>query len=278
MHEKSYTIMEILSGTLLVLIFQIIKCNIMDRINIKPSGITLVDEKWGGMYNNSSYLMIGPRKSGRSLMALQFAIESAKQKQVCLFFSSARPMELMILAASANIDLEYYMSKNLIIVVKVASPEGYVENLSNDIFRADFLADIIRIVEENKPNKIVFDELTPLIGFNDPKVLRKTYGAILEAIEDSGVTSLFIIGEPDSEKAKLLVDVLVSYSTGIIYLSKSENEGFPQGEMTIVPYVGHNEGRFSAQYMAGGPSRIIDNHDNPTIEEISDSDVIAESI
>ena len=71
----------------------------MNRVNIQPTGISLIDEKWGGFYKNSSYLLIGPRKSGRSLMALQYAIECAKQKQVCLYFSSVRPKELMILSA-----------------------------------------------------------------------------------------------------------------------------------------------------------------------------------
>lgn len=229
----------------------------MNRVNILSSGIPLVDDKWGGFYNNSSYLLIGPRKSGRSLLALQYAVECAKQKQVCLYFSSVRPKDLMILAASMDIDLEHYMNKNLIIVVKVAFPEDYIEFNSYDSYLAEFLGDINKIVEEFKPNKIVFDEITPLIGFRDPQVLRDTYQGLIETIEDAGITSLFIVREPASDPAKSIVNVLVACSTGIIYLSKDDDEGVPKGEITIIPNIGHNEGKFSSQYKIEGTKGFV---------------------
>ncbi len=251
----------------------------MNRVNIQPTGISLVDEKWGGFYNSSSYLLIGPRKSGRSFLALQYAIECAKQKQVCLYFSSVRPKELMILAASMDIDLEHYMDENLIIIVKVAIPDNYIEYNSNDSYLAEFLRDINKIVEEFKPNKIVFDEITPLIGFNDPHVLRETYQGLIETIEDAGIISLFVLREPASEPAKVIVDVLISCSTGIIYLFKKENEGFPQGEIIIVPNIGHNEGKFTSQYkIEGAKGFILEVPDNVFSDSITNPRLISEQI
>jgi len=251
----------------------------MNRVNIQPTGIPLVDEKWGGFYKNSSYLLIGPRKSGRSLLALQYAVECAKQKQVCLYFSSVRPKELMILAASMDIDLEYFMNKNLIIVVKVAFPEDYSVYNSYDSYLAEFLNDILKIVGEFKPDKIVFDEITPLIGFNDTLILRETYQGLIESIEDSGITSLFIVREPASELTTNIVNVLISCSTGIIYLSKHENEGSPQGEITIIPNVGHTEGKFSSQYkIDGAKGLVLDIQGIITSEHDADSKLISEPI
>ena len=51
------------------------------KIQILPSGISLVDKKWGGLYRGGTYLLMGPRKSGKTLMALQYALECAKQKE-----------------------------------------------------------------------------------------------------------------------------------------------------------------------------------------------------
>lgn len=252
---------------------------IMNRLNIQPSGIPLIDEKWGGVYNNSSYLLIGPRKSGRSLLALQYAIECAKQKQVCLYFSSVRPKDLMILAASLDIDLEYYMGKNLIIVVKVAFPEATNEYTSNDSYLAEFLGDIVKIVEEFKPKRIVFDEITSLIGFNDTQFLRDTYQKLIETIEDDGITSLFIVREPASDSSEAIVSVLVSCSTGVIYLSKMENEGFPQGEITIIPNIGHNEGKFTALYkVEGREGLVLEFPGNVSSETKTDSKIFSEPI
>jgi len=251
----------------------------MNRVNIQPTGIPLVDEKWGGFYKNSSYLLIGPRKSGRSLLSLQYAIECAKQNQVCLYFTSVRPKELMILAASLDIDLEEYMNKNLIIVVKVAFPEEFIEYNSYDTYLAEFLSDIIKIVDEFKPAKIVFDEITPLVGFKDTQMLRDTYQGLIEIIEDAGITSLFVVREPVSETAKAIVNVLVSCSTGILYLAKQENEGFPQGKITILPNIGHNEGKFTSEYkIEGAKGFVLGTQSNISPDSIADSRLIIEPI
>ena len=66
--------------------------------------------------------MIGPRKSGKTLLGLQYALQAAKQKEVCLYFTTMRPKNLMIHAASIDFDLQSYMNQNLIIVVRVAPP------------------------------------------------------------------------------------------------------------------------------------------------------------
>ena len=56
------------------------------KIQIIPSGISLVDKAWGGFYRGGTYLMIGQRKSGRTLLGLQYAMETAKQKRSLFVF------------------------------------------------------------------------------------------------------------------------------------------------------------------------------------------------
>ncbi len=71
-----------------------------------------------------------------------------------------------------------------------------------------------------------------------------------ESIEDNGITSLFILGEPATPLAESIVDALAAYSTGIVYLQKKDNEAGSSsgGVMTITPNVGHTEGQFKANY------------------------------
>ena len=84
------------------------------KLNLVPTGISLVDKAWGGFYRGGTYLLIGQRKSGKTLLGLQYAMESAKNKEVCLFFTSMRPKDLMIHAASIDFDLQSYMNQNLV--------------------------------------------------------------------------------------------------------------------------------------------------------------------
>lgn len=224
------------------------------KIQILPSGISLVDKKWGGFYRGGTYLLIGSRKSGKTLMALQYALECAKQKEVCLFFTSIRPKDLMIMAASIDFDLQYYMNKNLIIVIRVAPPTELYNDANRDDFLVEYLNDIVTVVDQHRPNKIVFDELTQFIGFSNLESLNQVFRQTTEIIEESDITSLYILGQPAAPSSRALVETLSLSATGIITLDKSDDiEGKSKNEseggfVTITPNVGHTEGKFTAQY------------------------------
>ncbi len=221
-------------------------------INLIKSGFDLIDLNWGGIYRGGSYIIIGPRKSGRTLLGLQFALESAKENEVCLYFTNMRPKDLMIQAASIDFDIQSYMNQNLIIVVRVASPNEIYEMRDPDRYLVEYLNDISTVVNHYNPSRIVFDELTPYIGFNNLMLLREAFVHTLETIEDRDITSLFILGEPATQRAQNIVDTLTNEVTGIIYLKKSVNllDGkFHGGVATIIPNVGHTEGQFAAEYV-----------------------------
>lgn len=220
------------------------------KIQLFPSGIPLVDFAWGGLYRAGTYFLIGPRKSGRTLLALQYALECAQRREVCLFFTTMRPKDLMIHAASIDFDLQHYMNQNLIIVVKVTPPENLNEFEDPDTHLTEYIKDIVPVVEQYNPNKIVFDELTPFVGFKDLKLLKDTFLKTLEGIEDTGVTSLYLLAEPANPASQRIIDTLIDCSTGIIGLQKKAEviDKYHSGIMTITPNVGHTEGKFSANY------------------------------
>ncbi len=220
------------------------------KIQLFPSGIPLVDFAWGGLYRAGTYFLIGPRKSGRTLLALQYALECAQRREVCLFFTSMRPKDLLIHAASIDFDLQHYMNQNLIIVVRVTPPEDLNQVEDTDTHLAEYIKDIVPVVKQYNPNKIVFDELTPFIGFKDLKFLKDTFLRTIEGIEDAGITSLYLLSEPANPASQHIIDTLIDCSTGIIGLQKKAEvvNKFHPGIMTITPNVGHTEGKFSANY------------------------------
>lgn len=229
------------------------------KIQIIPSGMSLVDKSWGGFYRGGTYLLIGARKSGKTMLGLQYALECASQKEVCLYFTSMRPKDLMILAASIDFDMQEYMNQSLIIVVKVAPPKDTFKPAGNDASYVEYLRDIVTVVEKYKPSKIVFDELTPFIGFNNINLLKQTFLKTIEVIEDSAITSLFILGEPATPAAREIVEILSGFVTGIVNLQKDELTEYG-GIMYISPNIGHNEGRFNANYSVEPYKGIVDDY------------------
>ena len=250
------------------------------KIQLVPSGIPLVDLTWRGLYRGGSYFLIGPRKSGKTILALQFAKKCAEQNEVCLFFTSIRPKDLLILAASIDFDLQHYMNQNQIIVVRVTPPEDLEEIENPDEYLAEYISDIVPVVNQYNPSKLIFDSLTQFANIKDLKLLRKTFLKSIEGIEDSGITSLFTISEPANPVAKGIVDLLTEIATGVIHLEKQSyvlNKENP-GLMTINPNLGHSEGKFSTNYFIEPNKGItVDYLQDEDEEEKEPSEIIEES-
>jgi KaiC/GvpD/RAD55 family RecA-like ATPase len=218
-------------------------------IQLFHTGIPIVDNAWGGFYHGGTYLLVGEKKSGKTLLSLQFAVESAKNKEVCLYFTNARPKDLIIHAASIDIDLESYINNNSIIIVRVANPADVVEYHDHDEFLSEYLRDIISLINQYNPSRLIFDELTPYVEFENPNLLRESFGQTIETIEDLGITSLLILREPIAATSKAIFNVVNAFATGVIQLHKKDEIDAPQsGIIDITPNIGHAEGKFKANY------------------------------
>lgn len=222
-------------------------------INLIPSGLKLIDKKWGGIYRGGSYLIIGQKKSGRTLLSLQFARAAAENDQVCLYFTTMRPKDLIIQAASIGFDIQKYMNSDKIIVVRVAPPNELDEYRNPDQILGEFFKDIVDVVKDYKnliPQRIVFDELTYYLGFNDLGYLQNVFLHTLEEIEDKDISSFYVVSEPATKRTEAIIDVIASNVTGIIYLKKSPTKLnlYYGGKIIITPNVGHTEGQFTEEY------------------------------
>lgn len=218
-------------------------------VQLFRSGIPIVDSAWGGFYHGGTYLLVGEKKSGKTLLSLQYAAESAKNKEVCLYFTNSRPKDLIIHAASIDIDLEYYIHQNSVIVVRVAEPTENTEFKTRDEFLCDYLNDIISVIHQYNPTRIIFDEITPYVEFESLNSLKENFGEMIETIEETGITSLFILREPIAQSSKMIFNVLNSFATGVVQLHKpEESDEQKPGVIDITPNIGHTEGKFKANY------------------------------
>ncbi len=220
-------------------------------INIIRSGFSLIDQKWGGIYRGGSYILIGPRKSGRTLLSLQLALEAANDDESCLYFTTMRPRDLMIHASSMNFNLQKHMDTNRIIVVRVNPPTDILDMYNPDDFLLEYMNDIIAVANKYKPSRIVFDELTPFIGFKNLELFEDVFAHMIEAIEERNITSFFVVGEPATQKTEEIIDILRDNSTGTISIHKLNEKihgKYHGGIISIIPNVGHTEGEFQSEF------------------------------
>ncbi|MBT8377617.1 MAG: hypothetical protein KJN64_00145 [Ignavibacteria bacterium] len=246
-----------------------------EKIQVIPSGIPLVDLTWGGFYRGGTYFLFGPKKSGKTILALQFVKQSVKQREKCLYFTSVRPKDLMINAAAIHFDLQECMNQNSVVVVRVTPTKNIDVAKDPDSYLAEYLRDIKKVADQYNPNKIIFDELTSFIAFKDLNLLNDAFSEAMEPVEDSGITSLFVLGEPATPAAQQITNSLLNFSTGYISLQKETDfiSKEEPGKMEIYPNVGHIEGKFAADY-------FIESYEGIKIEyfPLSSNDRIAPDI
>ena len=124
------------------------------KIQILQSGIPLIDKAWGGLYQGGTYLLVGAHKSGRTTLALEYVKECIAQNEICLFFTTRRPKDLILQAASINIDLQNDIEQNNVVVIRVDSSISLSEKREPDSVLAEYIKDIIDLVEQYQPAKI----------------------------------------------------------------------------------------------------------------------------
>jgi circadian clock protein KaiC len=182
-----------------------------------------------------------------------------------------RPKDLMIQAASINFDLENYMNQNSVIVVRVSPPTELYQEANPDEFLSEYMDDIGAIVQQYKPSKIIFDELTPFVGYKNLNILQTVFLNTTDLIEETGITSLFVLGEPVSPDTNRIVDKLASFATGVISLQKEESlpGRFQSGKIVITPNIGHAEGQFKSEYFIVPQKGVTT---SPSVEKIKETE------
>ena len=239
-----------------------------NKAYIEPSGIPLVDKAWGGFYIGGKYFLIGPHGSGKTILGLQYARQCVRQKQVCLFFTSQNPKDVLKLATAIDFDIKAFMSQSLVILIKIELPELSRDFMKHDDELSMHWNEIVSVIEGYNVDKIIFDDFTPFIGFNNSSTLEEVFRTSMETIEEKLMTSLFIFSEPTNSVAENLVDTVAKEGNGVIYIECEKWED--EGNITITPVSGHPEGQFKSGYTIKTDEGIkVDYDDLSPVQEVA---------
>lgn len=206
-------------------------------VTLKTTGIDSIDNKWGGFYNGSTYVVSGPSKSGRTTLALQFAFYAASRGEVSVLFTEMRPRKLIVAAHAQGMDIQPLIDNNKLIVLRTAPLRMLETNQDRDSYLSEFLYDVLNVVNEFKPSNIIFDELTPYMDFNDKYQFLDVFTEIVESLEDMLITSLFIIQDNPGFDNSYVQKQMENIATGHIRLAskgRNSNVNNPNSSMKVV--------------------------------------------
>ncbi|MEE9431248.1 MAG: ATPase domain-containing protein [Melioribacteraceae bacterium] len=199
------------------------------------TGFNFLDKNWGGVYPGGNYVIIGPKRSGKTLLMLKMIEHLATSNYSCLLLTPKRKKNLEIQASSLYFDLDEFTASGLITVEKIN------EKFSN-------FESIKEIVETTKPSIIFFDEITTVLDYSNAKELSVKYQKFVEYLEESDVTSIFSTSMPKVNNIKYIIQTIAKNSVGIVQLKSSSTSQNYLGSIIIKPNIGHIEGEFETTY------------------------------
>ncbi|WP_414468965.1 circadian clock protein KaiC [Methanobacterium sp. ACI-7] len=157
------------------------------------SGIEELDEMFGGngYYEGSSILVTGNAGTGKSSLAAQFADATCKRGEKCLYIAfEESPNQIIRNMASIGVNVGQWVDKGLL-KFHATRPTRYGLEIH--------LVTIYKLINEFKPNVVVFDPISNLISVGNRDEVKAMLTRLVDYLKDKQITalstSLSLLGE-----------------------------------------------------------------------------------
>jgi circadian clock protein KaiC len=149
------------------------------------TGIPTLDKlfKGGGYTRGSTVLTSGTAGTGKTSLAIAFAVERCKQGERCLFLSYEESSgQLVQNMSSIGFHLEKFIKNGLLKIVSTRPSFFGLEM---------HLLDLYKTIEEFQPQSVVIDPLTSLIGEGNQREIQSMVTRMIDLLKSRGITGFF---------------------------------------------------------------------------------------
>ncbi len=185
------------------------------------TGIPSLDKLFqgGGYTRGSTVLASGTAGTGKTSLAAAFAIETCKRGERCLFLSYEESSgQLVQNMSSIGFHLEPLMKKGLLKIVSTRPSFFGLEM---------HLLDLYKIIADFKPESVVIDPLTSLIGQGNQLEIQSMLTRMIDALKSRGITGFFtsLVSSTAQNDSSGEIGVSSLIDTWIVVRELEENEG-----------------------------------------------------
>ena len=173
---------------------------------LSPSGLPTVDAQWGGLAAGGAYLLVGRAAAGRTALALQSAGATVSGGGRALLISPRAPDALVKAGASVSFDLRAAHATGRFRVVRIPSAADLAARGSDGLDKA--YADLTALILADRPDRVVVEDLTPLVQFDTFERFRAALSGLVAALRGAGTTLLLGLGEPANDASEQLLAVV----------------------------------------------------------------------
>lgn len=202
------------------------------------SGIDVIDQSWGGMFQGGTYLCFGHAASGRGLMGMLFLKMGTLLEEKSLLVSPGRPQDWKIQADSVDYNLEQARNAGWVRMMWV--PSRMKSQAGLDEAAAQALNQLVRMVRHERPARLLIDDFTPFLQFTSFERFRQAFVDMMGQLEDINTTLLLMTPDAVNIQTKQIIGFMRNHMSGSIHVALKELENKESKRIvTLLPGLGH---------------------------------------
>ena len=186
-----------------------------------PTGIPSLNEMFqgGGYTRGSTVLVSGTAGTGKTSLAAAFAVASCNRGERCLFLSyEESPGQLIQNMSSIGFDFAPLVKSGLLSIVSTRPSFFGLEM---------HLLDLYKMLAEFKPQAVIIDPLTSLIGQGNQLEIQSMLTRMIDALKSLGITGFFtsLVSSAKQNDTSGEIGVSSLIDTWIVVRELEESEG-----------------------------------------------------
>jgi KaiC/GvpD/RAD55 family RecA-like ATPase len=203
------------------------------------SGISVVDEAFGGIFSNRSFLVCGPASAGKTVLGLRFTQQGLQQNERCLYLSTMLASDLSILAESLGFDLSPAIDSSGLTLLEY---ESFIHGNGTpglDMLPPEGFDQLRDIIHANSIERVVLDTVLPWVSVKQPDRMSEQIFSFTRSFDRLGVTTMLTLPKPVSNmsfRLKKAIEDVVPIS--ILLGQETENEA---ASLQVVKYLGEKK-------------------------------------
>lgn len=219
--------------------------------SILPSGVREVDDLLGGgVDRGTATLIVGPAGSGKSSLALKYALSATQRREhVEVFAFDERIHTLLLRARGLGMDLDTPLSSGNLVITQVDPAE---------MGPGEFVSTVIRSVRERHTSVVVIDSLNGYLNaMPEERTLALQLHELLSVLNQGNVTTFMVMAQHGLLGPTMQSPVDISYlADAVVMLRYFEADGAVRKAISVVKKRSGAHEDTIREYQMGSPNAI----------------------
>lgn len=203
------------------------------------TGVSLIDEGYGGIYRGRAVLACGRSGAGKTVFGLQFIQQGLRQGERCLMLSARLAADLIIYADAMEIPIGEAVNTGNLILLEYQNYVPGRDREENMTLPPEGFLQFKQIIDTNAIQRVVLDTALPWVTIRAQATLAEHVFSFIRAFDRLNTTTLLTIPKPVSPMAfrlKNAIEEVVPVSIMLAY-----DQGTGKRFMNVTKYLGEKK-------------------------------------